>query len=129
MFGEPYTPPVTDGSGNNRDNLKKARDLLIAAGWKPGPDHMLHNDKGETLTIEFLEFEAMFERITVPYTENLKRIGVDASLRLVDPAQYERRVKVVRFRHDDPALFASPDTGRRAEKLLGIRGRQDRRIA
>jgi microcin C transport system substrate-binding protein len=88
---------VTDGSGNNRDNLKKARDLLIAAGWKPGPDHMLHNAKGEPLTIEFLEFEAMFERITVPYTDNLRRIGVDASFRLIDPAQYERRVKSFDF--------------------------------
>lgn len=97
VFGEPYTPPVTDGSGNNRDNLKKARDLLIAAGWKPGSDHMLHNAKGEPLTIEFLEFEAMFERITVPYTDNLKRIGVDASFRLIDPAQYERRVKSFDF--------------------------------
>lgn len=88
---------MTDGSGNNRDNLKKARDLLIAAGWKPGSDNFLHNDKGERLTIEFLDFEAMFERITVPYTENLKRIGVDASWRLVDPAQYERRVKAFDF--------------------------------
>ena len=58
---------------------------------------MLHNAKGETLTIEFLEFEAMFERITVPYTDNLKRIGVDASFRLIDPAQYERRVKSFDF--------------------------------
>lgn len=97
VFDEPYTPPVTDGSGNNRDNLKKARNLLIAAGWKPGSDNFLHNDKGERLTIEFLDFEAMFERITVPYTENLKRIGVDASWRLVDPAQYERRVKAFDF--------------------------------
>jgi microcin C transport system substrate-binding protein len=97
VFGEPYVPPVTDGSGNNRDNLRKARDLLIAAGWKPGPDHLLHNAKGEPLSIEFLEFEAMFERITVPYAENLRRIGVDATFRLVDPAQYERRIKSFDF--------------------------------
>ncbi|HEY8194500.1 MAG TPA: extracellular solute-binding protein [Hyphomicrobium sp.] len=97
VFGEPYKPPVTDGSGNNRDNLRKARDLLIEAGWKPGPDHMLHNAKGEKLTIEFLDFESAFERISVPYTENLKRIGVDASWRLVDPTQYERRVKAFDF--------------------------------
>ena len=58
---------------------------------------MLHNAKGELLTIEFLEFEAMFERITVPYTDNLRRIGVDASFRLIDPAQYERRVKSFDF--------------------------------
>jgi microcin C transport system substrate-binding protein len=97
VFGEPYTPPVTDGSGNNRDNLKKARDLLIAAGWKPGADHMLHNAKGEPLTIEFLDFESAFERITVPYTDNLRRIGVNASWRLVDPSQYEQRVKSFDF--------------------------------
>lgn len=97
VFGEPYMPPVTDGSGNNRDNLKKARDLLIAAGWKPGPDSYLHNDKGERLTIEFLDYEAMFERITVPYTDNLRKIGVEASWRLVDPSQYERRVKAFDF--------------------------------
>ena len=96
-FDAPYLPPVTDGSGNNRDNLKKARDLLVAAGYTPAPDHMLHNAKGELLTIEFLDFEAMFERITVPYVENLRRIGVDASFRLVDPAQYERRVKSFDF--------------------------------
>ncbi len=65
VFGEPYTPPVTDGSGNNRDNLKKARDLLIAAGWKPGPDHMLHNAKGETADDRIPRFRvALFERIT-----------------------------------------------------------------
>lgn len=97
VFAEPYTPPVTDGSGNNRENLKKARDLLIAAGWKPGPDGKLRNANGEPLTIEFLDFEAMFERITLPYTENLKRIGVDATWRLVDPAQFQQRLKSFDF--------------------------------
>ena len=97
VFDAPYTPPLTDGSGNNRDNLKKARDMLVSAGYTPAADHMLHNAKGELLTIEFLDFEAMFERITVPYVDNLRRIGVDASFRLVDPAQYERRVKSYDF--------------------------------
>jgi microcin C transport system substrate-binding protein len=97
VFGEPYAPPVTDGSGNNRENLKKAHDLLIAAGWTPGPDNLLHNAKGEPFTIEFLDFEAQFARITGPFTENLKRIGIDATWRLVDPAQYERRVKSFDF--------------------------------
>ena len=97
VFDAPYTPPVTDGSGNNRDNLKKARDLLVSAGYTPAADRMMHNAKGDLLTIEFLDFEAMFERITVPYVDNLRRIGVDASFRLVDPAQYERRVKSYDF--------------------------------
>lgn len=97
VFKEPYLPPVSDASGNNRDNLKKARDLLIAAGWKPGNDRFLRNDKGQTLDIEFLMFEPMFERITGPYSENLKRIGINATLRMVDPAQYERRMKSFDF--------------------------------
>ena len=72
--GSGRDPEGDSGSGNNRDNLKKARGLLISAGWTPGTDRMLHNAKGEPLQIEFLDFEGGFERITVPYTENLKRI-------------------------------------------------------
>lgn len=97
VFDAPYVPPVSDASGNNRDNLKKARELLVAAGWTPGADRFLRNAKGETLDIEFLMFEPMFERITGPYVENLKRIGINASIRMVDPAQYERRMKSFDF--------------------------------
>lgn len=97
VFDEPYTPPVTDASGGNRENLKKARDLLVASGWTPGSERLLKNAKGETLDIEILMFEPAFERIILPYVENLKRIGVNASLRMVDPAQYERRMKSFDF--------------------------------
>ena len=97
VFNAPYAPPVTDGSGNNREGLKKARELLVAAGWKPGTDRLLRNAKGETLDIEFLMFEPMFERITQPYVNNLKVIGVNATMRMVDPAQYERRMKAFDF--------------------------------
>lgn len=97
VFDAPYVPPVSDGSGNNRDNLKKAREMLVAAGWTPGNDRFLRNAKGETLDIEFLMFEPMFERITGPYAESLKRIGINATLRMVDPAQYERRMKSFDF--------------------------------
>ncbi len=88
VFGEPYTPPVTDGTGRNRDNLKRALDLLTAAGY--GPD-------GKKLTVEILSFEEGFDRIIIPYLNNLKSIGVNASLRRVDPAQYERRMKAFDF--------------------------------
>lgn len=88
VFGEPYVPPVTDGSGRNRANLKRARDLLTAAGY---------GDGGKVLKVEILSFESGFERIILPYVENLKRIGVNASLRMIDPAQYERRMKSFDF--------------------------------
>lgn len=88
VFGEPYSPPVTDGSGRNRETLKRASDLLAAAGYGNG---------GKVLKLEILNFESGFERIILPYIANLKRIGVDASLRMVDPAQYERRMKAFDF--------------------------------
>ena len=97
VFGEVYTSPVTDGSGNNRDNLKKAFELLKAAGWTIGPDRLLHDAKGATLDVEILFFEDAFERIILPYIENLRKIGVNATARRVDPAQYERRMKSFDF--------------------------------
>lgn len=88
VFGEPYSPPVTDASGRNRENLKRAHDLLLAAGY---------GDGGKKLDVEILIFENGFERIILPYIANLKRIGINASLRMVDPAQYQRRIKTFDF--------------------------------
>jgi microcin C transport system substrate-binding protein len=91
VFGEPYLPPVTDGSGRNRDNLKKAKELLTAAGY--GGEEA----GGKTMKVEILIFEDGFERIIGPYINNLKKIGVDATIRLVDSSQYERRMKSFDF--------------------------------
>jgi microcin C transport system substrate-binding protein len=92
VFGEPYSPPITDGSGNNRAQLREAAKLLAEAGWTQTPEG-LKNAKGEKLTIEILYFETSFERIIGPYAKNLRAIGVDAVMRIVDPSQYELRVK------------------------------------
>jgi microcin C transport system substrate-binding protein len=91
VFGEPYVPPVTDGSGRNRDNLKKAKELLTAAGYGGA------EAGGKTLKVEILIFEDGFERIIGPYINNLKKSGVDATIRLVDSSQYERRMKSFDF--------------------------------
>jgi microcin C transport system substrate-binding protein len=88
VFGEPVSPPVTDASGRDRQYLKRARDLLTAAGYGEG---------GKPLNVEILSFEEGFDRIIIPYITNLKRIGINASLRRVDPAQYERRMKSFDF--------------------------------
>ncbi|MEO8421772.1 MAG: extracellular solute-binding protein [Hyphomicrobium sp.] len=88
VFGEPVSPSVTDASGRDRQFLKRARDLLTEAGYGEG---------GKPLTVEILSFEEGFDRIILPYVDNLKRIGVNASLRRVDPAQYERRMKSFDF--------------------------------
>ncbi|HXX07817.1 MAG TPA: extracellular solute-binding protein [Pseudolabrys sp.] len=91
VFGEPYLPPVTDGSGQDRAWLRKGADLLTEAGCT------IKNGKrvlpsGERLTIEFLSDEPTFQPHHLPYIKNLGVLGIDATLRLVDPVQYRARV-------------------------------------
>ncbi|MEM9147911.1 MAG: extracellular solute-binding protein [Pseudomonadota bacterium] len=85
-----YVPPATDGSGRNRRNLRRAAKLLDEAGWSVIGD-IRQNAAGETLSVEFLSRSPSFDRITGPYVQLLKRVGVDATMRRVDAAQYERR--------------------------------------
>lgn len=92
VFGEPYSPPVSDASGSDRRLLREAARLLDAAGWKI-KDGKRVNDKGEALEIEFLVNDPTSERLTGPYVKNLQAIGIVATIRRVDPAQYERRTK------------------------------------
>ncbi|MSP44256.1 MAG: ABC transporter substrate-binding protein [Alphaproteobacteria bacterium] len=96
VFGAPYRPPVSDGSGNLRDGLKAADALLDAAGWRI-QDGRRTNARGEQLSIEFLNYETAFERIIGPYIRNLSRLGIDAKVRTVDPSQYEARVETFDF--------------------------------
>jgi microcin C transport system substrate-binding protein len=96
VFGEPVSPPVTDGSGNNRAQLRQAAKLFAEAGWTQTPDG-LKNAKGEKFAIEILIDSPSFERIVGPYVKNLQLIGVAATMRRVDAAQYERRLKEFDF--------------------------------
>ena len=95
VFGPVYVPPVTDGSGTDRRLLSQAAKLLDEAGWASQGGKRVKN--GETLGIEFLIDEPSFERVLGPYINNLKAIGIDANIRRVDAAQYERRVKSFDF--------------------------------
>ncbi|MCP4781827.1 MAG: ABC transporter substrate-binding protein, partial [Hyphomicrobium sp.] len=93
VFGKPYLSPVTDATGRNRENLRRAKELLNVAGFT---DYQDPGD-GKVLDVEILTFSPIFERIINPYVQNLKKIGINASLRRVDPAQYERRMKTFDF--------------------------------
>ena len=96
IFAGTYSPPVSNGSGQDRKHLRAASKLLSAAGWTIAGGKRV-NAKGEALTIEFLIYSPSFERVIAPYIKNLKLIGIDASIRRVDPAQYQRRVKGFEF--------------------------------
>ncbi len=92
-----YVPPVTDGSGRNRSALRESSRLLDAAGW-PVRDGMRRNDKGDMLSVVFLDTSgSAFDRITLPYVKNLRKIGIDASHRAVDAAQFKKLVEGFEF--------------------------------
>jgi microcin C transport system substrate-binding protein len=90
VFGEPYTPPVSDGSGQDRVLLRKAAQLLGDAGCAiQNGRRALPN--GEPFSIEFLIDEPSFEPHHMAFIRNLKTLGIDATLRLVDPVQSRAR--------------------------------------
>ena len=90
VFGEPGIPAVSDGSGQDRKLLRQATDLLDAAGWKANGTFR-RNARGETLDIQFLIESPIFERILGPYVKNLRLLGINATIRTVDDAQYQRQ--------------------------------------
>ncbi len=91
VFTTEYQPPKTDGTGNTRDNMRKAMELLTAAGWKlKGTD--LLDANGKPFSFEILVDSPMFERWIQPFIRNLERLGIHAHIRVVDTAQYQNRL-------------------------------------
>ena len=97
----PLMAPTSDPESQlTRANLRAASNLLDEAGWAVGTDGIRRNAKGETLVVELLESNPAFERIINPYVENLKALGVDARLTMVDDAQFSNRVDPPNFDFD-----------------------------
>jgi len=90
VFGEPYVPPASDGSGQDRALLRKAAQLLKDAGCGLKDGKRVLPD-GKPITIEFLIDEPTFEPHHMPLIRNLATLGIEASLRVVDPVQYRAR--------------------------------------
>jgi len=91
VFGEPYLPPVTDASGQDRQWLRRGAQLLSDAGCTLKNGKRILPD-GKPITIEFLIDEPTFQPHHLPYIKNLGVLGIDATLRIVDPVQYRSRV-------------------------------------
>jgi microcin C transport system substrate-binding protein len=90
LFTETFKNPVTDGSGNARENLLKADKLLTEAGWVI-KDGKRVNAKAEQMTIEFMLRQPTMERVIGPMRKNLERLGIASSIRNVDDSQYQKR--------------------------------------
>lgn len=89
LFTEEFKLPVTDGSGNNREQLTRSLALLREAGWEV-KKRQLVNAAGTPMSFEILLSQPAFERVALPYVQNLSRLGITARVRTVDPAQYQR---------------------------------------
>jgi microcin C transport system substrate-binding protein len=88
LFSQPFKLPVTDGSGNNREELRKALDLLGQAGWSV-KERKLVDANGQPMSFIILLDDPSLERVALPYVQSLQKIGIDVGVRTVDPAQYQ----------------------------------------
>jgi microcin C transport system substrate-binding protein len=91
VFGEPFVPPVSDGSGQDRSMLRHATALLQEAGFVV-KDGKRVTPQGEPISVEFLLDEPSFQPHHMPFIKNLGTLGIEANLRIVDPVQYRKRV-------------------------------------
>ncbi len=107
-FGEPWVPPVSDGSGRDRRMLRTANRLLEEAGFLIVDGRRL-TASGVPFEIEFIDRGSGFERITLPYIRNLERLGITASFRTVDAAQFQNRANGFDF-DLIPQRYAMPPT-------------------
>jgi len=96
VFTQPYTNPVGGNPEAVRGNLREAMKLLKDAGFDIR-DHKLVNAAGKPVTVEILAQDPSAERIALFYKPSLERIGVTASVRVVDDAQYENRLRAFDF--------------------------------
>jgi microcin C transport system substrate-binding protein len=92
VFTQEYNPPKYDGSGEIRDGLRTALGLLKDAGWSFKGDRLVNDKTGEPFQFEFLNEDPQMERVALPFLQNLKRLGIAATLRTVDVSQYEQRM-------------------------------------
>ena len=96
IFNEEYSNPKTDASGFIRNELQEATKLLQEAGWKLR-DGKLENSNGEPFEFEILLVSPAFERIVLPFIDNLEKLGINASLRTIDSSQYQKRIESFDF--------------------------------
>ncbi|WP_299836793.1 extracellular solute-binding protein [uncultured Jannaschia sp.] len=129
-------PPVSGSRQLDRGNLRTASALLEEAGWIVGDDGMRRKD-GETLSVQFLNDSQTFDRVINPYVENLRRLGVDASMVRVDNAQMTSRERSYDFdiiTHQMPMGYVPGSSPRQyfgsesANDVFNLMGLQDEAV-
>lgn len=107
VFTEHYEPPATSDKVTLRDNLKTAYQILQKDGWSIKNGAMINNKTGMPLTFEILLRSKSMERVVLPFTQNLQRLGIKVNIRLVDSSQYIERMNHFDF---DMAILVLPES-------------------
>jgi peptide/nickel transport system substrate-binding protein len=89
--------PVSDGSGENREGRREALQLLEAAGYRLTGGKLINVATGEPFTFEILAVTRPQERLLLTYARALQQVGIEARIRQVDSAQYQRRKQTYDF--------------------------------
>lgn len=93
VFTEPFSVPSSGAEGGIRANLRKAAAILKEAGYVIKDGRLIDSQTGAPLTFEILLNQPIWERVALPFADNLKRLGITATIRTVDSAQYEERLR------------------------------------
>jgi len=95
VFTTEYSSP-TGGAKNMRNNFENAMTLLQEAGWVLDDKNRLMKD-GKQFKFEILLVSPGFERISMPFRQNLEKVGIEMEIRLVDSSQYINRLNAFDF--------------------------------
>ena len=97
VFTQEFTQPTTAGNGDTRENLLKARELLTQAGWEIVNGQLTNKKSGEVFTFEIIDTQAGLDRVVLPWTQNLEKLGIKASFRVIDASQIVTRMNAFDF--------------------------------
>jgi microcin C transport system substrate-binding protein len=97
VFTDVYAPPKSDGKDRNRKNLRQAKKILDEEGFKVVDNQLIDPESGLPVEFEILLYDLGFERVTNPFIQGLKKLGITANIRLVDTSQYINRMRSFDF--------------------------------
>ena len=96
-FEKPWRPTKADGSGFDRDNAREAMKLLSEAGWELRNGRLTNTTSGETLAFVSTASIQSHEKLLGPYIQNLRRMGIEAQLQILDNATHEHKMRQGEF--------------------------------
>ncbi len=127
IFTQAFKMPVTDGSGNIRPQLRQAKKLLQDAGWIVKNHQLVNAKTGQPFKFKILITQPNFERLLHGFIRNLKRLGIQAKMRVVDSSQYVARMDEFDFDMVPASILQSESPGNEQRefwhsKLANVKG-------